>query len=132
LNLTEGDMVAVEASPGHDIGAVSLTGELVREQMKRKGVPYDGKLRIIYRKVKPADIEKWEAATQRENQVMLKARKITKDLNLKIGHAVLVVFEGGKTYLLDNQIKSVVETKTVRHYKPVYSINDKAWWRHRS
>jgi len=54
-----------------------------------------------------------------------------KDLNLKVGHAVLVVFEGGKTYLLDNQIKTLVETKKVRHYKPVFSINDKAWWRHR-
>lgn len=55
-----------------------------------------------------------------------------KDMNLKVGHAVLVVFIDGKTYLLDNQIKKVVVTKTVRHYKPVFSINTKYWWRHRT
>ena len=108
LNLTEGDMVAVEASPGHDIGTVSLAGELVREQMKRKGVPYDSKLRIVYRKVKQADIEKWENATQREDSIMLKARRITKDLklNMKIGD---VEFQGDGTkaifyYIADNRV----------------------------
>ena len=55
-----------------------------------------------------------------------------KDMNLKVGHAILVVFIDGKTYLLDNQIKKVVTTKTVRHYKPVFSINTKYWWRHRT
>jgi predicted transglutaminase-like cysteine proteinase len=55
-----------------------------------------------------------------------------KDLNLKVGHAVLVVFLDGKTYLLDNQIKQVVETKSVRHYQPVFSINTTNWWRHRT
>ena len=54
-----------------------------------------------------------------------------KDLNLKVGHAVLVVFLDGKVYLLDNQIKQVVETNTVRHYEPVFSLGTKAWWRHR-
>lgn len=54
-----------------------------------------------------------------------------KDLNLKVGHAVLVVFVDGKTVLLDNQIKQVVDTETVKHYEPVFSINEKAWWRHR-
>lgn len=54
-----------------------------------------------------------------------------KDMNLKVGHAVLVVFIDGKSYLLDNQIKRVVETKTVRHYRPVFSINTSSWWRHR-
>ena len=108
LNLTEGDMVAVEASPGHDIGTVSLAGELVKEQMKRKGVPYDSKLRIIYRKVKPADIEKWESATKREDGIMLKARRITKQLklNMKIGD---VEFQGDGTkaifyYIADNRV----------------------------
>lgn len=108
LILTEGDMVAVEASPGHDIGTVSLTGELIREQMKRKGIPYNGKLRIVYRKIKPTDIEKWEKATQREDDVMLKARRITKDLKLKmkIGD---VEFQGDGTkaifyYIADNRV----------------------------
>lgn len=60
-----------------------------------------------------------------------------KDLNLKVGHAVLVaILKDAKTkkkkyYLLDNQIKRVVETKTVRHYEPVFSINKSHWWRHR-
>lgn len=61
-----------------------------------------------------------------------------KDLNLKVGHAVLVVFwkdpKSGKkrSLLLDNQIKKVVDARSVRHYKPVFSINKKYWWRHRS
>jgi predicted transglutaminase-like cysteine proteinase len=54
-----------------------------------------------------------------------------KDLNLKVGHAVLIVILDGKYYLLDNQIKQVVETKTVRHYQPVFSISTRYWWRHR-
>lgn len=54
-----------------------------------------------------------------------------KDLNLRVGHAVLIVFLDGKVYLLDNQIKQVVETNTVRHYEPVFSLGPKAWWRHR-
>ncbi|OHC79461.1 MAG: hypothetical protein A3G18_02665 [Rhodospirillales bacterium RIFCSPLOWO2_12_FULL_58_28] len=53
-----------------------------------------------------------------------------KDLNLKVGHAILVVFLDNKVYVLDNQIKQVVEAQTIRHYQPVFSINDKKWWRH--
>ena len=55
-----------------------------------------------------------------------------KDLNLKVGHAVLVVKVKGKALLLDNQIKQVVHTKSVKHYRPVFSINTKYWWKHRS
>ncbi len=108
LILTEGDMVAVEASPGHDIGTVSLTGELVREQMKRKNVSFNSKLKIIYRKVKLSDIEKWENATSRENKIMLEARKISKrlNLNMKIGD---VEFQGDGTkaifyYISDKRV----------------------------
>lgn len=108
LALKEGDMVAVEASPGHDIGTVSLTGELVREQMKRKGISFDSKLKIVYRKVKLTDIEKWEDATSRENKVMLEARKIAKrlNLNMKIGD---VEFQGDGTkaifyYISDKRV----------------------------
>ncbi len=108
LILTEGDMVAVEASPGHDIGTVSLSGELVREQMKRKGVDPDSNFKIVYRKVKPTDIEKWEQATARENEVMLRARQIAKSLNLdmKIGD---VEFQGDGTkaifyYIADKRV----------------------------
>lgn len=52
------------------------------------------------------------------------------DLNLKVGHAVLVVEVDGKSYLLDNQINQVVEVTSVRHYQPVFSISRTTWWRH--
>lgn len=55
-----------------------------------------------------------------------------KDLNLKVGHAVLIVSHQGKTWVLDNQIRRVVDTESVRHYQPVFSINELFWWRHRS
>ncbi len=55
-----------------------------------------------------------------------------KDMNLKVGHAILVVFVEGKALVLDNQIKQVVAAERVRHYQPVFSINTKFWWRHRS
>jgi predicted transglutaminase-like cysteine proteinase len=71
----------------------------------------------------------------KENELHVVA---VKDLNLKEGHAVLIVFwkdqKSGKkrSLLLDNQIKKVVDARKVRHYKPVFSINKKNWWRHRS
>ncbi len=52
------------------------------------------------------------------------------DLNLKVGHAVLAVYVDGKALILDNQIKQVVDSSSVKHYQPVFSINEKAWWRH--
>ena len=64
----------------------------------------------------------------KENEVRMVA---VKDLNLKVGHAILIAFVGGKAYVLDNQIKQVVEARTVRHYQPVFSISYKTWWRHR-
>ena len=54
-----------------------------------------------------------------------------KDLNLKIGHAILVIYFKGKPYVLDNQIKQVVPAEKIKHYLPVFSINTKAWWKHR-
>ncbi len=53
-----------------------------------------------------------------------------KDLNLKVGHAILIVLLEGKAYVLDNQIPQVIEATKVRHYDPVFSINQKYWWRH--
>ena len=55
-----------------------------------------------------------------------------KDLNLKVGHAILAVIVAGKVLILDNQISQVVDAKTIRHYKPVFSINQKTWWLHRA
>lgn len=56
---------------------------------------------------------------------------IVKDLNLKVGHAVLAIELEGKTYILDNQIKQIVPSKKIRHYKPIFSLNEDGWWLHR-
>jgi len=53
------------------------------------------------------------------------------DLNLNLGHAVLVVYVGDEPQLLDNQISSVVPANSIRHYQPVFSINEEGWWLHR-
>lgn len=53
-----------------------------------------------------------------------------KDLNLKVGHAILVAMLNGKIYVLDNQIPQVIEAVKIRHYDPVFSINQHYWWRH--
>ena len=87
LPLETGDMVAVEASPGHDIGSVTLTGKLVALQMRRAGVKNEAEIKRVFRKAKPADIEKYEEARARENDTMIRARKIAESLslNMKIG-----------------------------------------------
>ena len=89
ITLEKGDMVAVEASPGHDIGTVTLTGKLVLLQMKknniRTGEGYEPKK--VYRKAKPTDIEKYEEAKAKEHATMIRSRQIAADLglNMKIG-----------------------------------------------
>lgn len=88
LPLEKGDMVAVEASPGHDIGVVTLTGKLVLLQMKKNNVRTEGvEPKRIYRKAKPTDLEKYEEAKAKEHATMIKSRQIAADLNLnmKIG-----------------------------------------------
>jgi predicted transglutaminase-like cysteine proteinase len=57
---------------------------------------------------------------------------VLNDLNLRIAHAVLAVYVNGKPYILDNQISKVVPATSIRHYQPVYSINEDGWWLHRS
>jgi predicted transglutaminase-like cysteine proteinase len=57
---------------------------------------------------------------------------VLNDLNLRIAHAVLAVYVNGKPYILDNQISKVVPATSIRHYQPVYSINENGWWLHRS
>ena len=56
---------------------------------------------------------------------------VLQDLNLKVAHAILVVYIDGKALVLDNQITSIVEAKRIKHYKPVFSINENNWWLHR-
>ncbi len=88
LKLEKGDIVAVESSPGHDIGTISLTGQLVLLQMKKNNIdPARSEIKRIYRKARPNDLEKYEEAKAREYDTMLRARKIAEDLklNMKIG-----------------------------------------------
>ena len=87
IDLAIGDTVAVESAPGHDIGVVTLTGKLVALQMRRANVKPDAEIKRVFRKVKPADLEKYEEAKARENDTMIRARKIAESLNLnmKIG-----------------------------------------------
>lgn len=87
IPLEIGDWVAVEASPGHDIGQVTLTGALVKLQMAKARVKPDAEIRRVFRKAKQSDMEKFEEAKAKENDTMIRSRKIAEDLNLnmKIG-----------------------------------------------
>jgi len=109
LHLKKGDIIAVEASPGHDIGVVSLTGWLVLRQLKKLNVdPVATELKKVYRKAKPVDTEKWLEAINLEHTTMIKARMIAEKLNLnmKIGD---VEYQGDKTkaifyYIADERV----------------------------
>ena len=97
LRLKRGDIVAVEASPGHDIGVICLTGELVLQQLKKNGISQDSEeIKKVYRKAKEVDIEKWKEAVSLEKDTMLRARKFAEGLklNMKIGD---VEYQGDKT-----------------------------------
>ena len=87
LKLEKGDVVAVEATPGHDIGVVTLTGRLVPLQMKKVNLKSEADVKRIYRKVKPVDMEKYNEAKAKEHDTMIRSRQIALDLNLnmKIG-----------------------------------------------
>jgi cell fate regulator YaaT (PSP1 superfamily) len=94
LSIQMGDTVAVEGSPGHDIGVVSLKGELVRLQMRKKKVAVDSEeVKVLYRHASETDIEKWVLARERESAAMYKAREFASSLKLdmKIGD---VEFQG--------------------------------------
>lgn len=84
LPLEKGDIVAVEASPGHDIGTVTLTGRLVPLQMKKANIKPDAEIRRVYRKAKPVDMEKYEEAKSREHSTMIRSRQIAADLGLQM------------------------------------------------
>ena len=108
LDLNKGDIVAVEASPGHDIGTVTLTGSLVLLQMKKVGVKDDAPVRRIYRKARPVDMEKYAEAKRREHNTMIESRQIALDLGLqmKIGD-VEYQGDGGKAifyYIADGRV----------------------------
>ena len=97
LALKAGDIVAVEAALGHDIGVVSLSGELVKEQIRIKRVDLErNPLKKVYQKAKPHDIEKWQQAIALEHDTMIRSRVIAAELGLdmKIGD---VEYQGDKT-----------------------------------
>ncbi len=93
LPLEKGDVVAVEATPGHDIGVVTLTGRLVPLQMRKVNIRHDAEIKRVYRKAKAVDLEKYEEAKAREHETMIRSRQIANDLhlNMKIGD---VEFQG--------------------------------------
>jgi cell fate regulator YaaT (PSP1 superfamily) len=109
LPLKKGDVVAVEATLGFDIGTVSLTGNLVFLQMRKKSIsPESYKFKKIYRRAKKHEIERWKEALALETPTMIKARKIIADLNLdmKLGD---VEYQGDKTkaifyYIADDRV----------------------------
>ena len=125
LKLEVGDLIAVEGNPGHDNGIISMKGELVNYQMNKHRVTLNnGEFRKVYRKAKPADIDKWKEAISLEHQTMIKSRQIVKDLRLdmKIGD---VEYQGDKTkaifyYIADGRvdfrqlIKVLAETFRIR------------------
>lgn len=87
IPLEKGDIVAVEATPGHDIGVVTLTGRLVPLQIRKANIKSEADIKRIYRKAKPVDMDKYNEAKNREHSTMIRARQIAIDLNLnmKIG-----------------------------------------------
>jgi cell fate regulator YaaT (PSP1 superfamily) len=84
LPLHKGDIVAVEANPGHDIGVVTLTGRLVHLQIKKANLKSADDIRRIYRLARPMDIEKYKESKQREHSTMIESRQIAKNLGLKM------------------------------------------------
>lgn len=124
LDLKKGDIVAVEANPGHDIGVVTLTGKLVELQIRKANLKSADDIKRIYRLAKPVDMEKYREAKSREHDTMIQSRQIAKNLNLqmKIGD-VEYQGDGNKAifyYIADERvdfrqlIKVLAETFHVR------------------
>ena len=84
LDLQKGDTVAVEASPGHDIGVVTLTGRLVKLQVKKANLKSPDEIKRVYRIAKPTDMDKYYEAKSREHGTMIQSRQIAKDLGLQM------------------------------------------------
>ncbi|MBQ0150913.1 MAG: hypothetical protein MJZ04_04985 [Bacteroidales bacterium] len=108
-SIKQGDLVVVEAANGHDLGIVTLEGAVVARQMKCKGVdPETTEFKKIYRKARNFDIAKWQEAIAREQETMIKARRIASEMGLemKIGD---VEFQGDGTkaifyYIADGRV----------------------------
>jgi cell fate regulator YaaT (PSP1 superfamily) len=125
LQLEEGEIIAVEASPGHDIGIVTLAGEIVKLQLKNKKIDINKtEFKKVYRKAKITDIEKWIAAVEQENSTMHGSREIASSLKLDMKISD-VEYQGDKTkaifyYTADERvdfrelIKKLAESFNVR------------------
>lgn len=97
LSLNVGEPVAVEATSGHDMGTVSLTGELVRLQLKKRNVNFDTEeIKKVYRKAKQGDLDKWKEAQSQETNTMYRARTIALKLGLEMKLSD-VEFQGDKS-----------------------------------
>jgi len=97
LSLNIGDAIAVEAASGHDMGTVSLTGELVKLQLKKRNINFDSdEIRKVYRKAKQGDIDKWREAQSLETNTMYRARTIALKLGLEMKLSD-VEFQGDKS-----------------------------------
>lgn len=85
LQLVMGDIVAVESNPGHDVGTVSLTGELIRIQLKKKGITEDSdEIKKIYRKASQKDIDIWKTSREKDYDTQFRGREIINRLGLKM------------------------------------------------
>ena len=84
LDLKKGDIVAVEANPGHDVGVVTLTGRLVKLQIKKANLKSQDDIKRIYRLAKQVDLDKAKEAKSHEHDTMIQSRQIAKDLGLKM------------------------------------------------
>ena len=108
-NLKIGDIVVVEAQNGYDVGIITLAGPIMANQLKRDRIdPQTYEFRKIYRKARPADIQKWQDAIAREHRTMIRSRQMAADLqlNMKIGD---VEFQGDGTkaifyYIADERV----------------------------
>ncbi len=109
IPLFKDDVVAVEGTPGHDIGIVSLTGDLVFEKMRGEGIDYkQEEFRKVYRKARPGDMDKWYEAMDREKPTIIQTRKIIERMGLGMKLSD-VEFQGDNTkaifyYIADKRV----------------------------
>jgi cell fate regulator YaaT (PSP1 superfamily) len=108
-NFEKGDQIAVEGISGFDVGEVSLTGEIVRIQMKKKGIgEYDSELKKVLRRASDKDIEIWQQNKAREKEALIQTRAITKQLNLDMKMSEVEIQADGRKatffYIADDRV----------------------------
>ena len=138
LQLEKGDVVAVEAKPGHDIGTVTMTGRLVPLMQKKANLKPGTELKKVYRKARPVDMDKFNEAKSREHETMIESRQIALrlGLNMKIGD-VEYQGDGNKAifyYIADERVdfRQLIKVLADRFLWKLHPImqwaNDKADW----